>query len=83
MKHGKNCAVVSKLLFKLLIIHTSLTRYLYTILFSIISGVIVPGGFGTRGVEGKIEACKWCRENRKPFLGICLGLQVAVIEFAR
>lgn len=46
-------------------------------------GVIVPGGFGTRGVEGKIEACKWCRENRKPFLGICLGLQVAVIEFAR
>lgn len=45
--------------------------------------MIVPGGFGTRGVEGKIEACKWCRENRKPFLGICLGLQVAVIEFAR
>lgn len=47
------------------------------------SGVIVPGGFGTRGVEGKMEACKWCRENLKPFLGICLGLQVAVIEFAR
>ncbi|KAK0161421.1 hypothetical protein PV327_009892 [Microctonus hyperodae] len=46
-------------------------------------GVIVPGGFGKRGIEGKIEACKWCRINNKPMLGICLGLQVAVIEFAR
>ncbi|XP_015521042.1 CTP synthase [Neodiprion pinetum] len=46
-------------------------------------GVIVPGGFGKRGIEGKMEACKWCRENDKPFLGICLGLQAAVIEFAR
>ncbi|XP_071653521.1 CTP synthase 1-A-like isoform X1 [Temnothorax longispinosus] len=47
------------------------------------NGVIVPGGFGKRGMEGKMEACKWCRENDKPFLGICLGLQAAVIEFAR
>ncbi|CAK9823552.1 CTP synthase [Anthophora retusa] len=47
------------------------------------SGVIVPGGFGKRGMQGKMEACKWCRTNNKPFLGICLGLQVAVIEFAR
>lgn len=47
------------------------------------SGVIVPGGFGKRGMEGKMEACKWCRTNDKPFLGICLGLQAAVIEFAR
>lgn len=46
-------------------------------------GVIVPGGFGSRGMEGKIRACQWCRENEKPFLGICLGLQAAVIEFAR
>lgn len=46
-------------------------------------GVIVPGGFGSRGMEGKIRACQWCRENRKPFLGICLGMQAAVIEFAR
>ncbi|XP_046989209.1 CTP synthase [Schistocerca americana] len=46
-------------------------------------GVIVPGGFGKRGMEGKIAACKWCRESAKPFLGICLGLQAAVIEFAR
>lgn len=46
-------------------------------------GVIVPGGFGKRGVEGKIEASRWCRENKKPYLGICLGFQTAVIEFAR
>ncbi|KAL2720329.1 CTP synthase [Vespula squamosa] len=47
------------------------------------NGVVVPGGFGKRGIEGKMEACKWCRTNDVPFLGICLGLQVAVIEFAR
>ncbi|KAG7191154.1 hypothetical protein KM043_007178 [Ampulex compressa] len=47
------------------------------------NGVIVPGGFGKRGMEGKMEACKWCRINDKPFLGICLGLQAAVIEIAR
>ncbi|KAJ0178714.1 hypothetical protein K1T71_005489 [Dendrolimus kikuchii] len=46
-------------------------------------GVIVPGGFGQRGMEGKIEACQWCRETQKPMLGICLGLQASVIEFAR
>uniref|UniRef100_A0A182VAF2 CTP synthase n=1 Tax=Anopheles merus TaxID=30066 RepID=A0A182VAF2_ANOME len=46
-------------------------------------GIIVPGGFGSRGLEGKIRACQWARENGKPMLGICLGLQVAVIEFAR
>ncbi|XP_069676513.1 CTP synthase isoform X2 [Periplaneta americana] len=46
-------------------------------------GVVVPGGFGKRGMDGKMEACKWCRETQKPFLGICLGLQAAVIEFSR
>ncbi|PVV02394.1 hypothetical protein BB560_003153 [Smittium megazygosporum] len=46
-------------------------------------GVLVPGGFGARGFEGKVLAVKWARENKKPFLGICLGLQAAVIEFAR
>lgn len=46
-------------------------------------GLIVPGGFGERGIKGKILACQYARENRLPFLGICLGLQVAVIEFAR
>ncbi|KAI9298539.1 CTP synthase [Neoconidiobolus thromboides FSU 785] len=46
-------------------------------------GILVPGGFGSRGIEGKIAAAKWARENKIPFLGICLGLQVAAIEFAR
>lgn len=46
-------------------------------------GILVPGGFGTRGVEGKILAAKFARENNVPYLGVCLGLQVAVIEFAR
>ena len=48
-----------------------------------VDGVLVPGGFGDRGVEGKIEAIRWARENKVPFLGICLGMQCAVIEFAR
>lgn len=46
-------------------------------------GVLVPGGFGERGIEGKIEAIRYVRENKIPFFGICLGLQTAVIEFAR
>ncbi|USN45408.1 MAG: CTP synthase (glutamine hydrolyzing) [Candidatus Woesearchaeota archaeon] len=48
-----------------------------------VDGVIVPGGFGARGVEGKIHVVRCCRENNIPFLGICYGLQLAVIEFAR
>lgn len=48
-----------------------------------LNGVIVPGGFGSRGVEGKIACVRHCRENGLPYLGICLGFQVAVIEFAR
>lgn len=48
-----------------------------------VDGILVPGGFGDRGVEGKIEAIKWARENKVPFLGICLGMQCVVIEFAR
>ncbi|MCX6721118.1 MAG: CTP synthase [Candidatus Staskawiczbacteria bacterium] len=46
-------------------------------------GIIVPGGFGNRGVEGKIKATEYCRKNKIPFLGLCLGLQLSVIEFAR
>jgi CTP synthase len=46
-------------------------------------GILVPGGFGERGIEGKIAAVKFARENKIPFFGICLGLQMAVIEFAR
>ena len=48
-----------------------------------IDGILIPGGFGYRGVEGKIAAIRYARENRIPFLGICLGFQTAVIEFAR
>ena len=48
-----------------------------------VDGILVPGGFGDRGVEGKIVAVRYARENKVPFFGICLGMQVAVIEFAR
>ena len=48
-----------------------------------IDGVVVPGGFGNRGIEGKIETIRYVRENKIPFLGICLGMQMAVVEFAR
>ena len=46
-------------------------------------GVLVPGGFGVRGIEGKIKAARFARENDVPYLGICLGMQIAVSEFAR
>lgn len=48
-----------------------------------VKGILVPGGFGTRGIEGKIEAIRYARQHNIPFLGICLGMQAAVIEFAR
>ncbi len=48
-----------------------------------ISGLLIPGGFGKRGTEGKISAIKYARENKIPFLGICFGMQMAIIEFAR
>jgi CTP synthase len=48
-----------------------------------VSGILIPGGFGERGIEGKINAIRYARENNIPFFGICLGLQCAVIEFAR
>jgi len=46
-------------------------------------GIIIPGGFGNRGIEGKIKAIEFCRKNKIPFLGLCLGMQLSVIEFAR
>src|SRR5204863_2892735 len=46
-------------------------------------GIIVPGGFGVRGTDGKIDCIRYARENRVPYLGLCLGFQMAVIEFAR
>ncbi|MFH1532383.1 MAG: CTP synthase [Pseudomonadota bacterium] len=48
-----------------------------------LDGVLVPGGFGSRGVEGKIQAVKWARENKVPYFGICLGMHMAVIDYAR
>jgi len=48
-----------------------------------VDGVLVPGGFGNRGIEGKILAARYCRENKVPYFGICLGMQIAVIEYAR
>lgn len=52
-------------------------------LFSDVDGILVPGGFGQRGVEGKILAAQYAREHKKPYFGLCLGMQIAVIEFAR
>ncbi len=52
-------------------------------IFKDIDGIVVPGGFGTRGIDGMIETIRYARENKVPFLGICLGMQMAVIEFAK
>ena len=52
-------------------------------LFDNIDGILVPGGFGSRGVQGMIAAARWARENNVPYFGICLGMQVMVIEYAR
>ncbi|MFC1546485.1 CTP synthase [bacterium] len=52
-------------------------------ILSRVHGILVPGGFGERGVEGKLKVVKYARENKIPFLGICLGMQCAVVEFAR
>jgi CTP synthase len=52
-------------------------------LFGDIQGIIVPGGFGSRGIEGMISAAKYAREHKIPYLGLCLGMQISIIEFAR
>lgn len=65
-------------------IHSSdLERGLSLDEFSDLAGIVVPGGFGHRGIEGKIIAARWARENNVPYLGLCLGMQVMCIEFAR
>ncbi|EHM41682.1 class I glutamine amidotransferase [Anaeroglobus geminatus F0357] len=51
--------------------------------FNGIDGIVVPGGFGGRGVEGKVRTIQYARENKVPFLGLCLGMQSSVMEFAR
>ena len=52
-------------------------------LFREADGILVPGGFGDRGIEGKIEAIRYARQNKVPFLGLCLGMQLAIVEYAR
>ena len=52
-------------------------------IFADVHGIVVPGGFGTRGIDGKINTIQYARENNIPFLGICLGMQMAVVEFAK
>ncbi len=52
-------------------------------LFADVSGILVPGGFGNRGIEGKIAAIQYARENNIPFLGLCLGMQLSIVEFVR
>lgn len=52
-------------------------------IFGDVSGILVPGGFGTRGIEGKIEAIRYARTRGIPFLGLCLGMQLSIVEFAR
>jgi len=61
----------------------NITRETATDVLKDFDGILVPGGFGERGIEGKIEAIRYARENNIPFFGICLGLQTATIEFAR
>ena len=61
----------------------TLTGDTYEDILSSVDGIIVPGGFGNRGIEGMILAAKYARENNIPYFGICLGMQIAVIEFAR
>ncbi len=52
-------------------------------IFNDVSGILVPGGFGDRGIEGKITAIRYAREHKVPFLGLCLGMQLSIVEFAR
>ena len=52
-------------------------------LFAGVSGILVPGGFGERGIEGMVQTCRYARENNIPYFGICLGMQISVIEYAR
>ena len=61
----------------------TLTEENYTQSLSALDGILVPGGFGQRGIEGMILAAKFAREHKLPYLGICLGMQISVIEFAR
>ncbi len=75
---GNNCRVNLKY-----VDSESLERHGVGATFADVDGILVPGGFGERGSEGKIDAIRFARENKVPFFGICLGMQMAVVEFAR
>jgi CTP synthase len=81
----KHCAAYTKTAVRVRFVDTSSIHTLddATQSFKGVAAVIVPGGFGDRGIEGKILAIQYCRENNVPFLGICYGMQLAVVEFAR
>ncbi|MFM2485767.1 CTP synthase [Celerinatantimonas yamalensis] len=80
LKHG---GLKNRLSVKIQYIDSQDVEIKGTDLLAELDAILVPGGFGTRGVEGKIMAAQYARENKIPYLGICLGLQVALIEFAR
>ena len=65
------------------LIHEGLTEENAKEILGCVDGIIVPGGFGSRGIEGMIIAAKYAREHNVPYFGICLGMQIAVIEYAR
>jgi len=75
---GNNCKVTLKY-----VDSEALERHGINDTFTDVDGILVPGGFGERGSEGKIAAIRYARENKVPFFGICLGMQMAVVEFAR
>jgi CTP synthase len=80
----KHAAIFNQVKLNLIYIDAEdLEKGIKTDLLQKVEGILVPGGFGSRGVEGKILAIKFARENKIPFLGICLGLQLSIIEFAR
>jgi len=80
----KHAAIANGVELELLWIHsTDLEKDLGLEILSEANGIVVPGGFGSRGIEGKIKAATFARENKVPYLGLCLGMQVMVIEFAR
>ncbi|MFT5879300.1 MAG: CTP synthase [Moritella sp.] len=80
LKHG---GLKNRLCVKIKYIDSQDLEVKGTDILKTVDGILVPGGFGERGVEGKILAAQYARENKVPYLGICLGMQVALIEFAR
>ena len=80
----KHAGIHQRARLEILWVHSSdLEKGLHTDLLKNADGIIVPGGFGHRGIEGKITAARIARENRIPYLGLCLGMQLMVVEFAR